>query len=76
MRRLRFGVALILIGAVASLVAGCGGSDPNEAKTPANAPTVTNGQGSPTTTGAATGGTGDATAGKTVFEATCQGCHA
>ena len=78
MRRLRFGVALVLISAIAALVAGCGGSDPNEAKTPANAPTVTNGQASNTTTGGdtAAGGAGDAAAGKTKFEGTCQSCHA
>ena len=78
MRRLRFGVALVLISAIAALVAGCGGSDPNEAKTPANAPTVTNGQAATTTTGGdtAAGGAGDVAAGKTKFEETCQSCHA
>jgi len=60
MRRLRFGVALVLIGALAALVSGCGGSDPNEAKTPANSPTVTNGHAPIEIT----------------FSATCQGCHA
>ena len=72
MRRLRFGFALVVIGALAALASGCGGSDPDEAKTPANAPTITNGQ-APVET---TGGAGDAEAGKTAFEATCQGCHA
>ena len=79
MRRLRFGVAVVLIGALAVLVTGCGGSDPDEAKTPANAPTITNGQPPADTGGEAegeTGGEGDVAAGKTAFEATCQGCHA
>lgn len=72
MRRLRFGVALVLVSALAALVAGCGGSDPDAAKTPANAPTVTNGQ----SAAPAPGGEGDAAeAGKTAFEASCQGCH-
>ncbi len=67
MRRLRFGVALVLIGALAALVAGCGGSDPNEARTPANAPTVTNGQAPVTTTEGetVTGDAGGATTGTT-----------
>jgi cytochrome c551 len=73
MRRLRFGVALVVIGAFAALVAGCGGSDPDAAKTPANAPTVTNGASATP----APAGEGDGTeAGKTAFEKTCQGCHA
>lgn len=75
------GVAAALLGAaLISIGAGCGGSDPKEAETPANAPTVTNGA---TTTGGGTetsggGGAaaGDAAAGKTYFEGgTCQGCH-
>lgn len=77
MRRLRFGVMVVVIGALAALVVGCAGSDPDEAKTPANAPTITNGQ--PPVDGAeggeAVGGEGDVAAGKTAFEATCQGCH-
>ena len=77
MRRLRFGVALILIGAVASLVAGCGGSDPNEATTPANSPTITNGKVSPNEQRANPAGrTGDAAKGGITFNGTCQTCHA
>ena len=79
MRRLSFGIAIALLGTTFAVLAGCGGSDPNAAKTPANAPTITNGQ----TATAAGGGTvtgggaqGDATAGKATFEGTCQGCHA
>jgi cytochrome c551 len=66
------GVAAALLGAaLISIGAGCGGSDPKEAETPANAPTVTNGA---TTTGGEAAG--DAAAGKTYFEGgTCQGCH-
>jgi mono/diheme cytochrome c family protein len=77
MRRLRFAVAVLSIGAIAVLASGCGGSNPDEAKTPAGAPTVTNGQ-APTETsaGGAEGGAGDAAAGKATFEATCQSCHA
>lgn len=76
MRRLRFVIAAVFAGAVVALAAGCGGSDPNEAKTPANAPTITNGQVPTTTTGGSEGGgAGDATAGKTTFEGTCQSCH-
>lgn len=60
MRRLRFGVALVLIGALAALVSGCGGSDPDEARTPGNALTITNGHAPIEVT----------------FSSTCQGCHA
>ena len=77
MRRLRFGVMVVVIGALAALMVGCAGSDPDEAKTPANAPTITNGQ--PPVDGAeggeTVGGEGDVAAGKIAFEATCQGCH-
>ena len=74
------GVAAALLGAaLISIGAGCGGSDPKEAETPANAPTVTNGA---ATTGGGTetsgGGktAGDAAAGTTYFEGgSCQGCH-
>ena len=77
MRRLSFGIAIALLGTMFALLAGCGGSDPNAAKTPANAPTITNGQTSTAAGGTATGGgaAGDATAGKATFEATCQSCH-
>ncbi len=80
MRRLRFGVAVVLIGALAAVAAGCGGSDPDEAKTPANAQTITNGQPpvetSETSEDKGEGGVeGDVGAGKTAFESTCQSCH-
>lgn len=76
MRRVRFGIAIALLGTMFGLLAGCGGSDPDAAKTPSNAPTITNGQ-PPTETsgGAGTGGVADAIAGKATFETTCQGCH-
>ncbi len=77
MRRLRFAVILVAIGACTALVAGCGGSDPDEAKTPANAPTITNGK--PPAADAEGGGggaEGDVAAGKTAFEGACQSCHA
>lgn len=84
MRRLRFAILVMAIGAIGVLAAGCGGSDPNAAKTPANAETITNGTGS--TTGGTTtetkpggsgGAAGNATAGKAVFtgKAGCGGCH-
>jgi mono/diheme cytochrome c family protein len=82
MRRVSFGIAVALVGTTLALFAGCAGSDPDAAKTPANAPTITNGQ-PPTDTGGDTasggGGGGDDTAavaaGKTFFEGTCQSCH-
>jgi cytochrome c551 len=77
MRRLRFGVAVVLIGALAAFASGCGESDPDEANTPANAPTITNGQ--PPAEGGeggeGEGGEGDIAAGKTAFEGACQNCH-
>ena len=84
MRRLKFLIAVLSIGALLAVAAGCGGSDPDEAKTPANAPTITNGStGAPTdggtSTGETPGGGGDdaaVAAGKTFFEGSCQGCHA
>lgn len=76
MRRLRFGVTVVLIAALAVVAAGCGESDPDEAKTPANAPTITNGQ--PPVEGGegeGEGGEGDIAAGKTAYEGACQSCH-
>ena len=78
MRRLRFVLAVTLALVTALLVAGCGGSDPDAAKTPAGAQTITNGQ-PPTDEGGGGedgGGEGDVAAGKTAFEGKCQGCHA
>ncbi len=76
MRRVRFGIAIALLGTMFGLLAGCGGSDPNAANTPTDAPTITNGQPPTETTATTGGGAGDATAGKATFETTCQGCHA
>jgi mono/diheme cytochrome c family protein len=78
MRALRLAIVFAVVGAIAGIAAGCGGSDPNEAKTPTNAPTITNGQLPTETTGGGAeggGGAGDATAGKATFEGTCQSCH-
>jgi mono/diheme cytochrome c family protein len=76
MRRVRFGIAIALLGTMFVVLAGCGGPDPEAAKTPANAPTITNGQPPIETSGGeAGGGEGDATVGETAFDATCQGCH-
>ena len=74
MRRLRLGIVAVMIGALVALVAGCGGSDPNEAKTPSGAQTITNGQ--PDVAETDTAAVGDATNGEKFFAATCQGCHA
>lgn len=75
MRRVSLGIAVALVGTTLALLAGCGGSDPDAAKTPANAPTITNGQPPADTGGGEGGGEGDATAGKTTFDGTCQSCH-
>lgn len=74
MRRLRLGIVAVMIGAIVALVAGCGGSDPNEAKTPSGAATITNGH--PDVAQTDTAALGDATNGEKFFAATCQGCHA
>lgn len=76
MRRVKFGIAATLIGALVAVSAGCGGSDPGEAQTPTDAVTITNGQtAAATDTGSGSGGAGDVAAGKTTFEGACQGCH-
>lgn len=76
MRSLRLAIVIALVGGAVALVAGCGGSDPDAARTPTDAPTITNGQPPTETTGGEEGGgEGDAAAGKATFEATCQGCH-
>lgn len=78
MAKYKLGVAALLGAAIISVGAGCGGSDPKEAETPASAVTVTNGaETSAATTTEAGGGSakGDVAAGKTFFESTCQTCH-
>jgi mono/diheme cytochrome c family protein len=77
MRALRLAIVIALVGAAVGVAAGCGGSDPDEAKTPTNAPTITNGQppAGETTGDGEAGGEGDVDAGKATFEGACQGCH-
>jgi mono/diheme cytochrome c family protein len=77
MRRVKLGFALAVIGALMGLVAGCAGSDPDEARTPAGTPTITNGQ-PPADEGGGGGegeGEGDAAAGEAFYAGACQGCH-
>ncbi len=89
-RGITVAVAVVLSAVAVGLGAGCGGSDPSAASTPADATTIANnttqtdskGKTVPApgaSSGAASGGAadsgGDAAAGKTVFLASCQGCH-
>ncbi len=102
-RGITVAVAVVLSAAAVGLGAGCGGSYPSAASTPADATTIANnaaqtdsngktvpapgassGAASASDTvdgeasGAASGGAADsggAAAGKTVFLASCQGCH-
>jgi hypothetical protein len=82
MSNLKLGAIALLGAAFLAVGAGCGGSDPSEAQTPANAPTVKNDT-SATGGGTETGGGGGETedpavaAGKATFEGSgsCQGCH-
>lgn len=76
MANLKIGAVAILGAALLAVGAGCGGSDADEAETPTTAQTVTNGATETTGGGEDTGGDDAAVAaGKTVFEASCQGCH-
>ncbi|MDH4067214.1 MAG: cytochrome c [Acidobacteriota bacterium] len=77
MRALRLAMVIALVGGIVGVAAGCGGSDADQARTPTDAPTITNGQPPTETTGGEDegGGEGDAEAGKVSFENTCQGCH-
>lgn len=91
-RRVHAVLAVVAAGALALGASGCVDSSRDAAKTPAGAPTITNRAPQTDSTGktipakvaaegaAATSGgetaAGDAAAGKTFFEATCQGCHA
>ena len=71
MSKLRLGIVIALVSALAAFGAGCGGGD--DATAPAGstaAPTPS------TSTPAPTGGSGDVANGKTLFEGKCQGCHA
>ncbi len=75
MRAVKVAIASMVLGTLAVLVAGCGGADPEAAKTPTDAITITNGDRGTDTGGA--GGNGDEAAlpGKAIFEEHCQGCH-
>ena len=78
----KIGIVATLAAALMMVGAGCGGSDPNEAETPANAPTVSNAAEAPTDGGGEKPAEGGAdaeavAAGKAFYEGagTCQGCH-
>jgi len=76
MRAVKVAIASTVLGALVALGAGCGGSDPDAARTPTDAVTVTNGEtGEATDTSGEGGGNEAAAAGKTFFEGTCQACH-
>lgn len=81
MSKVRVGIVIALVAALAAVGAGCGGDD-NETTTSTPAETTTQATTStpdttstPTETTATTEVEGDAVAGKTTFETTCQGCH-
>lgn len=92
MRRVKRVVTLMVASGLALGLGGCVEPDPDEARTPSDAPTVVNSApqtdsegrtvpapGAETTGGETTDGEaagGDAEAGKAFFETTCQGCHA
>lgn len=77
MRRVKLGIAIGLIGALTAFVAGCGGSDPEAAQTPSNAPTITNGKppADEVPSGQSTNEGDVGAEGKIIFETSCQGCH-
>lgn len=70
MSKLRVGIVIAVVSALGVFGAGCGGDDE-----PA-APPASTAASTPSTSTPAAGGTGDVAAGKTLFEGTCQGCHA
>lgn len=90
MRRVKRVVALMAAAGLALGLGGCVEPDPEEASTPADAPTVVNSapqtdsKGNTVPVPGAESPGGEATeevdpavaAGQTVFESTCQGCHA
>lgn len=73
MRRVRMTLAVVAVGSVAALGAGCGGGGSDTGATPSSTPTAQTTI--PADTGSSTAAAGDAAAGKTFFEGTCQGCH-
>ncbi len=73
MSRLRLGILIAALGALAAFGAGCGGSDDPAA--PASTAASTPSTSTPATTTATTGGTDDVAAGKVLFDNKCQSCH-
>ncbi len=70
-RRIRTGIAIVVVSALGVFAAGCGGDD--ETAAPAGStPAATT---APVETTTAPAAQGDVAAGKTFFETTCQGCH-
>jgi mono/diheme cytochrome c family protein len=67
MSKFRVWMVIAIVAALGAFVAGCGGDD--DAATPAASTAAA------TTDAAPPAATGDAVAGKTTFEGTCQGCH-
>lgn len=74
MAKFRLGIVIALVSAFAAFGVGCGGGSTTSSTSPATTPsTSTPAATESTSTPAATG---DAAVGKTLFEGTCQGCHA
>ena len=71
MSKLRSGIVIALVSALAAFGAGCGGDDDTTAPAGSTAASTPS-----TSTPAPTGGSGDVANGKTLFEGKCQGCHA
>ena len=74
MSKLRVGIVIAVVSALGAFGAGCGGDEPAApaASTAASTPSTP----TPSTPTPPAGGTGDVATGKTLFEGTCQGCHA
>ena len=77
-RRIRTGIVIALVSALGVFAAGCGGDDETAApagSTPAATTAPVETTTAPVETTTAPAAQGDVAAGKTFFEATCQGCH-
>ncbi len=74
MSKLRVGIVIAVVSALGAFGAGGGGDEPAApaASTAASTPSTP----TPSTPTPPAGGTGDVATGKTLFEGTCQGCHA
>lgn len=70
MSKFRVWMVIMIVAALGAFVAGCGGDD---AAAPADSTAAATT--APATTDAAPPAAGDAVAGKTTFEGSCQGCH-